>query len=160
MSRFRPSVLPLIALVTLLGGGCRPKSTAYSHPVSDGTIVLLRQGSTYGAFFMTNQTSSPELMDYRWFLRSDGKTTFNPSDPAVTGGVVTGARSVSFGPFKVDWSTAGHGGGYVYYPSEYFPGHRPGGVRKPGGASMAVTFEKDITKVDASSKEWDFRHRP
>ena len=109
---------------------------------------------------MTNQTTSPEMMDYRWFLRSDGKTTFDPTDPAVTNGLVTGARSIAFGPFKIEWSAAGHGGGWVYYPAEYFPAHDPRGIRKPGGASMAVTFEKDIARVDASNRKWNFRQRP
>lgn len=109
---------------------------------------------------MTNQTRSPEMTGYHWFMRSDGKTTFDPKDPAVTNGVVTGARSVAFGPFRIEWSAAGHGGGWVYYPAEYFPAHAPRGVQMPGGASMAVTFEKDIEKVDANNKGWDFRRRP
>jgi hypothetical protein len=160
MSKSGPSILAVIALASLFAAGCRPKTTAHSQPVSDGTIVLLREGSTYGAFFMTNQTSRPEMMDYHWFLRSDGKTTFAPKDPAVTNGVVTNARFVAFGPFRIEWSTAGDGGGWVYYPGEYLPAGDQRGVLKPGGASMAVTFEKDIAKVDASNREWNFKRRP
>jgi len=159
-NKFGSAALVIVVFTGLLVTGCRPKTTAHAHPVSDGTIVLLRLGGTNGAFFMTNQTSRPEMMDYCWFLRSDGKTTFAPTDPAVRQGVVTGASSVAFGPFMIDWSTAGDGGGHLYYPVEFFPVNGPRGVRKPGGVAMAVTFEKDIGKVDASSREWVFRRAP
>jgi hypothetical protein len=74
--------------------------------------------------------------------------------------MVTGASVVAFGPFRVDWSAAGDGGGHLYYPAEYVPSHHPLGVRKPGGVAMAVTFEKDIAKVDGSSRDWGYRLAP
>ncbi len=149
-------LLTATAVISLLLGGCRPKLESCG-PLNDGAIVLLRTGGTRGAFILAHQTQSPELTDYQWFLRSDGKGTFDPGDPAVKTGMVTRATDVRFGPFTVDWSTAGNGRGYVYYPwgrGLVLMGRL---ISMPGGPMLALTSETNITKVDANSKQWAFR---
>jgi hypothetical protein len=149
-----------IAACGLFLAGCNPNSMAYIPPISDGTVVLLRQGNTYGAFILTAQSSSPEVTDYSWYLRSDGKSTFDPKDPAVSSGKVRGARDIRFGPFVTEWSTAGPSNGYVYYPERrtFLLGRYV--IRTPGSYSMAVTDQHSIEGLDASDKKWVFRKLP
>src|SRR5260370_13882455 len=94
--------------------GCQPKYTPPAR-IGEGTIVLLKSGITNGAFVVTKQSSSPEVVDYAWFLRSDGKSTFDVTDPACSHGVVSNATVVSFGLFSIQWSTSGGAGGLRNY---------------------------------------------
>lgn len=104
------AVVLLVCAASLVARGrfC-PTDMAFNRPVGDGTIVLLRKGNTIGAFVLENQNYDPELTDYKWYLRTDGKTTIDPKDPAVSTGAVHGASSIKFGPFNVDWSTLSSG---------------------------------------------------
>lgn len=72
-----------------------------------------------------------------------------------------GAKSIAFGPFKIDWSSAGTTGGYVYYPEGVRWLRSPWGVYYPiptlGGASMAVTTERQMPKIDAKDRRWKFK---
>ena len=139
--------------------GCRPPASS-SVPVLAGQIVLVRQGSTVGAFFTTNGTSSPDLTDYTWFLRSDGKTTFSPKDAAVITGSVTRTPSIAFGPFRMDWSSGGGMSGYIYYPSSFWWFTKGKGIPMPSTLKMAFTSETNITAIDASDRKWHFRGGP
>ena len=104
---------------------------------------------------------APEVVNYRWYLRSDGKSTFAEKDSMVSTGSVTGATKIAFGPFSIDWSTAGTYGGYLYYPTHEFAVKLPMGywvINLPGGPRMAITTEEDVTKLDARDRRWKF-HR-
>ena len=142
--------------------GCSRTPPAFVH---DLTIVLLKSGVTNAAFVVTKERYTPaESVDYTWFLRSDGKSTFDARDPACSTGTVSSVKRVAFGPFDIDWSSAGSTGGYLYYPERYWSVHLPWGkywtIEIPGGPWMAVTTELDITKVDANDPRWRFRrHR-
>jgi hypothetical protein len=153
-------VIGALLLIPTLFGGCRPKYAPAAH-VSDGTVVLLRRGVTNAAFVVTKQSASPEVVDYTWYLRWDGKTTFESNNPASLTGSVKGAKSIAFGPFDINWSTAGSEGGWLYYPGEPRSVIMPWGnyytFRLPGGTAMAVTTERDITTVDAKDPRWDFK---
>src|SRR5436190_5945000 len=102
MNGNRSCVLVFLLFVPTLVGGCRPKHAPPAR-VSDGTVVLLRSGITNAAFVVTKQSKWPEAVGYTWYLRSDGKTTFESNNPAIVTGTVTGANSVAFGPFNIDW---------------------------------------------------------
>jgi len=155
-----PILVALLLVVALLCVGCRPK---HAPPVfiTDGTIVLLRCGITNAAVIVTKQSGSPEVVDYAWFLRSDGKTTFGATNSTMAKGTVSGARSIAFGPFNIDWSSAGTSGGYVYYPHGFLWLWTPWGkhypIRLPGGPSMAVATERNIAKINASDPRWRFK---
>jgi len=148
-----------ILVLIIVVAGCRPTPPTR---VTDGTIVLLRNGRTNAAFVVTKQSINPEVVDFSWFVRSDGKSTFDPKSPSVASGVVTGATSIAFGPFNIQWSSGGALGGYVYYPSQYrYPpiklpllGYRT----RPcfGDPWMAVIPERDLPKVDAKDSRWSF----
>lgn len=149
-----------IVLGVLLLTGCKPKSTP-AVPISSGTIVLLKSGITNAAFVVTKQSDFPEVVDYTWFLRWDGKSTFDAKDPACATGSVSSAKSVAFGPFDIQWSTGGGTWGYVYYPSQYRWVKTPWGTywayRVPWGPRMAVIDERDLAKVDAKDRRWKFQ---
>jgi hypothetical protein len=153
------AVVVLVCAVSMVARGFCPQSMAFHRPVADGSIVILKQGSTVGAFILENQTQSPELTDYRWFLRSDGKTTFDPKDSAVLTGVVRSASDIKFGPFKVEWSTAGNGLGYVYYPIDYISVFHHV-IQTRGSFEMAIPSARDIKDIDASSEKLAFRRIP
>ena len=161
VKRTRQLVPAAILFAFLMFTGCRPKYTPAAS-ISDGTIVLLKSGSTNAAFVVTRQSMSPEVVDYTWFLRSDGKSTFDVWDPACSHGAVSNATGVAFGPFNIQWSTAGTAGGYVYYPSPYrwirMPWGKYWAIKTFGGPSMAVTTERNLAKVDAEDPRWKF-HR-
>ena len=152
--------LSWLLAIPVLVAGCKPTPAAR---ISDGTIVLLRSGTTNAAFVVSKQSGIPEVVDFTWFLRCDGKSTFNPKSPALASGIVTGATSIAFGPFNIQWSSAGSQGGYVYYPSQYrYPpvklpslGYRT----RPsfGSPWMAVITERDLSKVDAKDSRWSFQ---
>ncbi len=146
----------LTALVCI---GCKPKHAAPAL-ISDGTIILLRNGLTNAAVVVSKQTTSPEILNYTWFLRLDGNTTFAGTNPALRTGTVTGATSIAVGPFMIHWSTAGNAGGYIYYPEHtryvWMPWGKYYAMRLPGGPELAVTTEREIAKVDANDPRWRF----
>ena len=153
--------VPVLLLFALLAfTGCRYKSNA-SARISDGTIVLLKSGITNAAFVVTRQSMDPEVVDYTWIFRFDGKTTFDPKDTACRTGSVNGAKSIAFGSFDIMWSSAGSFGGYVYYPSRYrlfkmpWGGYR--GYKILSGPEMAVTTEGDLAKIDANDPRWKYK---
>lgn len=125
--------------------------------------MLVRNGRTNAAVVITKQRSIPEAVDYIWFLRSDGVSTFDPKSPAVARGVVTDAKRIAVGPFSIEWSSAGTVGGYVYYPSQY----RYASFKTPWGKrwtppvlvgpAMAVTTETNLAKINAKDRRWRFR---
>ena len=134
-------VIGALLLIPTLFGGCRPKHASPAR-VSDGTVVLLRKGVTNAAFVVTKQSASPEVVNYTWYLRWDGKTTFESNNPATLTGSVKGAKTIAFGPFDINWSTAGSEGGWLYYPGE------PRSVRMPWGNAVG-----ELLHIQASG--WD-----
>ena len=148
-----------LLLAPLLFTGCRPKAN-YDR-ISDGTIVLLKSGITNAAFVVTHQRMNPEVVDYTWIYRSDGKTTFGPKDTACRTGSVKSATSIAFGSFDIGWSSAGSVGGYVYYPGRYHVFKMPWGEYRgyqiPGGPEMALTTEHDMAKIDANDPRWKYK---
>ena len=161
MKEDRRCWLTAVLLGAAICAGCRPPSPVR---VSDGTIVLVRNGQTNAAIVITRQRSMPELVDYIWFLRSDGESTFDPKSPAVASGVVTNVTRIAVGPFSIEWSSAGNVGGYVYYPSQYrYPSYKmPWGKKRwtPPvlvGPAMAVTTETNLAKINVKDRRWRFR---
>jgi hypothetical protein len=153
----------LILLFVPLATGCRPTRTPPAI-IANGTIVLVRNGRTNAAFVVTRQSLVPETLDYTWFIRSDGKTTFDSRDPGCATGSVTNALSVAFGPFNIGWSSAGNlGAGYVYYPDRYryvrlpFFSARYVAIRTLKGPQIAITTERDIARIDALDPRWKFQ---
>ena len=134
-------------------------AVAQPGEVANGAIILLKDGCTNAAIVIENQSADPETVDYTWYLRSDGGTTFETNNPKVMTGGVKGAGSVSFGSFNVEWSTAGNNTGWIYYPSRHRSLKLWGSYwsfDSPDGALIAVTTERDITKVDAKDTRWKF----
>jgi ribosomal protein L27 len=143
----------------LIQTGCdHPKSMG--TPVSTGQIILVRQGGTNAAFVTYNGKANPEGTDYRWYMRSDGKTTFDPKDPAVTTGTGKGSLRIVFGPFNIEWSISSPPSGYVYYEEQYWFVTPRWCIPKSSSMAMAITSETDITKIDARDKKWKFKTRP
>ena len=158
-----------------VGHGRKPASAAAFIP--DGSVILLRSGTTNAAVVVTRQGAGarwdgtrlqivgPEgTLDYTWFLRADGKTTFHQPDPGITTGSVTGAPRIVCGPFIVDWSTAGSDGGFVYHPANPYPRFVKlpliGYVDVPfTGTEMALIDYQEITNVDAGDPRWKWRRR-
>lgn len=94
-------------------------------PLPDGTVLLVRQGTIYGAIVLDKQQATPEQVSFTWYYRNDGHSLLDTRDPHVSSGQGTsqgsGIPEMNFGTFVVPWSIAGTGLGYVYYdrlPSE------------------------------------------
>jgi hypothetical protein len=147
-------------MTALIFTGCRPKSTPAAL-VSDGTILLLKNGATNAAVVITRQKSESEAVDYQWILRCDGKSTFDPKDTACVTGYVSSAKSIAFGSFDIAWSIAGSSGGYVYYPSAVryikMPWGKYWSYKTIGGQELAVTTERNLAKIDANDPRWKYK---
>ena len=160
MRQIRQFVPVLLLFALLAFSGCRYKSPAAVR-IANGTIVLLKCGITNAAFVVTRQSLDPEVVDYTWIFRCDGKTTFDPKDATCRTGSVTGAKSIAFASFDIQWSSAGTAGGYVYYPSQYrlfkmpWGGYR--GYKILGSPEMAVTTEYDLARIDADDPRWKYK---
>lgn len=145
--------------------GFRDKSQlGGSVTIRDRTIVLLKKGETSGAFILTRESRSPEVVDYKWFLRNDGKSTFDTNDPNCSSGIVKNATGITFGPFKIQWSSNGGWEGYLYYPLPYWwvkmPWGKYWGMRNFHSPSMAITTETNLSEVDANDPRWKFKNGP
>jgi hypothetical protein len=108
-----------IVIAVLATTGCkdvrRGQSSANETPVADGRVVLLKRNKEVAAFIMKNQRLSPELTDFYWCYRNDGKGTFPPADPALSSGFVSNTSRVAFATFSVPWSINSNGMGWLYF---------------------------------------------
>jgi hypothetical protein len=145
----------LLAVASL---GCRDlsngQSSANETPVADGQVVLVKNGKEVGAFILRNQQFNPEVTDYQWYLRNDGKGTFHEDDAAVTNGVVTSATKISFGTFAIEWSGHSNRSGWVYFSKP------PGDFKTAAKFEMCVTTETNVTAVNAHDSRWRYREKP
>jgi hypothetical protein len=132
--------------------GCKPRSNAHPTPVPDGTVVLFRRGTEYGAAILQNQTMSPETIGYRWFLRKDGRGIFDTNAVGVTSGTVTNATGIQFGNFSAQWSINRDGWGWFYYPQER-------ATVATNRWFMCITSETNIAGLDAAASKWRYRDR-
>jgi hypothetical protein len=135
-------------------------SLAVPYPVPSGVVVLARRvppdsdRANYGAFILTSQTSDPERVSYRWYLRSDGSGLLDPNDPSVRSGEERDQKRLESGPFKISWSGSAEGAGYVYYDNF---AHMPA---EKNTTYICVTAEKDITGVNAADAKWVYKFSP
>lgn len=128
-------------------------SSAVDGPVSDGRVILVRLGNSYGAFILTNQTMNPGRTDFIWYFRSDGKGILDSQEPAVTQGKGSGSK-IRFGPFDVAWSSESNGRGYIYYK------HFPGDVVDASSLRICVTGLEGVDKINASDPKWIYKGSP
>jgi hypothetical protein len=138
-------------------GGCRRGTLSSAHPVSlrDGTVVLVRDGSGYGAFVLRNQwPASGETVDYEWFFRTSRSGSFNTNDAGVTHGVVTNATRITFASFNVSWSGSTKGFGWLYYPRD----QHGSGPRRTW--ELCVTIETNPAAIWPDDPKWRYRSRP
>lgn len=161
---FGISLLLLVVAIEFLPSAKPLWTVAPPTQIISGSIILLRNGQTNAAVIIRNQSIFPERVDYLWYLRSDGKTTFPANDPNVLTGSVKGATSISVGSLNVNWSIAGVDTGWIYYPSHNWSMKMPWGkywsLNLPFGPSIALTTEHDIAKIDAKDTRWKFMHGP
>lgn len=135
-------------------------SLAVPDPVPSGVVVLVRrvppdsEQMNYGAFILTNQTSDPERVSYRWYFRSDGSGVLDPKDGAVRSGEERDERRLEFGPFKISWSGSAEGAGYVYYDNF---AHMPA---EKNTTYICVTAEKDVSGINAVDPKWVYKFSP
>lgn len=151
-------LMQLGAALAVFAVACKPvgngQSSANESPVPDGNIVLVMRGKEVGAFIPNNQKASPEVTDYTWYYRADGKGTFSTNDPGVTAGTVSNATSIAFSTFAVDWSINANGRGWVYFS------RGPTELGKTPDFVMCVTGETNIAAVNAKDRKWKYRGRP
>jgi hypothetical protein len=124
-------------------------------PVSDGEIVLVKQGATYGAFTLRNQRADPkETVEYDWYYRTDGKGTFRSAESGTFHSGKGEGSPIEFGPLSLRWSGYRPGMGFIYYS---LPSGPPAG---PDDLWICVTGEIDIEAIDASDSRWVFTASP
>lgn len=132
-------------------------SLAVAEPVSDGRVVLVKRFDTatgrwvFGAFTLENQRPQLPQTDYSWRLRSDGAGKLDTGDPAVQQGLSSSQPVIAFGPFRVSWSPARDGAGYIYY------GRLPGDPVGQDTVYLCITTATTFRGLDAASPTWRFK---
>jgi hypothetical protein len=135
-------------------------SAGVDPPVASGVVVLVRrvppdaERTHYGAFILTKQSSDPERMSYRWFVRSDGSGILDPKDAAVQSGEGRDQKRLEFGPFRISWSGSADNTGYLYY--EHFAHDQA----EKNTTYICVTAEKDVSGIDAADPKWVYKFSP
>jgi hypothetical protein len=135
-------------------------SLAVPEPARSGVVVLVRrvppgsEHAIYGAMILTSQSSQPERVSYRWYLRSDGFGLLDPDDPAVRSGEERDQKRLEFGPFRISWSGSAEGAGYVYYDNF---AHMPA---EKDTTYICVTAEEDVSGINAADPKWVYRFSP
>jgi hypothetical protein len=131
-------------------------------PIADGRVVLVRRqlrldepAFAYGAFILENQfLRERESMGYRWLLRTDGGSVLDPADARVSQGSAADRSRIAFGPFRIPWSAAGAGNGFVYYPRS------PGAARSSLDWEMCLTDLTSFARLDAADPRFVYRTSP
>jgi hypothetical protein len=132
-------------------------SLADKDPVQDGRVVLLKRLDpdsgrwAYGAFVLRRQRADPAQFDYVWYLRVDGSGRLDAPQPTVRDGQAAAQTAIVFGPFRVHWSAARDGAGFVYY------GRMPGDPVEPGTTFYCATNVTNIAGLDAASAKWRYK---
>ncbi|KAB8141194.1 hypothetical protein F8S13_20560 [Chloroflexia bacterium SDU3-3] len=153
-------ILFAFAAATLVG--CSPivqnVSQGTPKPLPDGTVLLLRQGTTYGAIVLDRQQEIPEQVSFTWYYRNDGGSILDPNDPKVTTGQALSRGpsipEMRFGTFVVPWSIAATGLGYVYYD------RLTSAPAQPNQLEIAITDLSAVVAVDAANAQWHYRSAP
>jgi len=147
-------VVPLLLLPGC--SGCRNGLTS-AHPtaVPDSVVVLVRDGTGFGAFVPLNQQLNPESVDYAWFFRTSSGV-FSTNDPEVQFGIRRGATNeIRFARFAVPWSGCATGYGWLYYPRNQH------GVRtSTNDWQLCVTAETNPAAITPRDPRWRYRSRP
>jgi hypothetical protein len=134
--------------------GAGVSGIAPTLPVSDGEIILVKQGAAYGAIILRNQRADPkETVEYDWHYRTDGKGTFRSAESGTLQSGKGEGSPVEFGPFSLRWSGYGPGKGFIYYSL-------PSGPSGPDDLRICVTAETDIEAIDASDVRWVYTASP
>jgi hypothetical protein len=128
-------------------------------PIPDRRIVLVKKGTTLGAFILRNQNTAPDRLIFDWYYRNDGKGTFRPGEAKsfVMGkGSKTAIKygpfnAVKFGSFNITWYGNSPGMGTLVYQ------RYPGEAISSDDTRICPTIETDITKVDAADNKWIYK---
>lgn len=135
-------------------------SSAHPSALPDGTLVLVKQGDVYGAFILRKQRRSPAKVVYQWWYRDDGRGDLDDGSAAVVSGEdvcdleENPSATISFGPFRVEWSENKFGRGFIYYK------YKPGESVPPSDLRMRVTNKIRIDGIDAADPQWQYKGTP
>lgn len=142
------------------------RSGHMAEPVHLGEVVLLRKGSTLGAFIAdeqgTDRTQGIRHVQYRWWYRTDGSGRFDEEDTNLHSGAGRAEGTiwlqnkpvkpkdvfVKFGPFKFEWSRAKDEWGWVYYDLEKYD---------DSPNQFCFTDRTDVAGLDALDPQWRYR---
>ncbi len=146
------------------GGWIDPKIIGTEVPIVDKNIVLLKKGKAYGALIFNNQNSdnNGSLYDCTFYYREDGQGTFSKKD------VNTHWKEfklpleyknnlLSFGPFNIRYYPSIRGTGAIIYN---YHSRVPIKEIKPDALRICITEERDISKIDATNKKWNYLASP
>ena len=126
----------------------------FARRVYDNEIVIVTRGDHIGAFFLKNQLSEVDTVEYHWFLRNDGVKNFRTNIENIEKGTgEAGDKNIlflplvhlvpiEFGPFKFYWSINTHGAGWVYF--NYYPEYK----KELGNIEWCITNKIDIKKIN------------
>ena len=107
-----------------------------AHSVPNDSVILVRNKNVLGAFFLSNQTNTPnEEAQYSWALYENDDDAYRwvkkEEGSGRTGDVpkkflflkYVKLDPIRFGPFKLYWSSHRLGRGWVYF--DYYRSHMP-----------------------------------
>ena len=124
-------------LATLCLFALQAEASYDAHAIANGSLVLVRSNSNLAAFVISEQINTPTgQAKYEWLLfekeESSNGWIKEQSGIGRTGDIpksflfieYVALDPIEIGPFKLYWSSRGHGQGWVYF--RYFSKIQPG----------------------------------
>jgi len=143
----KPITCVLIAIVFT---GCIVQKNLTCVNVKDNEVILLKSKSGIAAVKVKDQSSSPEQMGYSWYLADkNGRFEGGKSGESLN------ASSIAFPGYKLGWSGASAGKGYVYFEDS------PGGVVFPKSIQYCkiILNGKSINEIDPNNDKYKYRNQ-
>jgi hypothetical protein len=136
-------------------------SRAVPTKISNGQVVLVRKGKTYGGFILTAQSEKPETAKLVWRWGTDAASGFDTSGPNVKWSDDPksvqnrkGNLTIEFGPFEICWSASLGGKGWIYYAKS------PGDELRKNDLAVCVTEENLFDTIRPGDPKWQYRRSP
>jgi hypothetical protein len=127
----------------------------FSKSVAPGAVFVLRRGTACGAFkileqgYLGERGHEREEIAYSWRYRDDGANQLAEGQDVHSG--KGQGPAVLFGPFRLQWSAAELGRGYLYYNRKHDQAIEPDDVR------VAVTGLHTLDGISCDDSRWAFR---
>lgn len=139
----------LLAVACLAGCGKMSEGIdeAVAKSIPDGEVMILTSPAGNALLVLSSQTMEPENMDFALYFPNDSGV-FDITAPSVS---KQDESFVAHSPFRIGWSGATRGKGYLY------PTAAPSGGARPTGLAIYRTRTNDLhaIRMDFSNITYD-----